>query len=286
METLVRTVELIAPIFGGINLEDICAPRCFEIEKRLTEKLDIPVFHDDQHGTAIVVLAGLYNALKVVKKKIDKIKVVINGAGAAGIAVTNILLEAGVKDVVMLDSRGTIFAGRKNLNEIKKEMAKKTNKKKIDADLESVMQGSDVFIGLSKPDLVSREMVKSMSNKAIVFAMSNPNPEIMPDEAQVRDSLVKMCPDTAIIPHYYHTEVFNRLISLMVFQICYSAAEKSDVRVFTGIDGFSKGIDALFYLCLIFLNVVSFPRALFFFAICSFRSSPRIWLFVPPRVQI
>ncbi len=184
-DKIVEAVTLIAPGFGGINLEDISAPRCFEIEDRLKKILDIPVFHDDQHGTAVVVLSGLINALKVVVKKIDQIKLIVNGAGASAIAVTKFLLSAGVKNAILCDSKGIIYKGRKeNMNKTKEEMAKVTNRKMIKGTLADAIVGADVFIGLSVAGALKPEMVKTMSYDPIVFAMANPIPEIMPDEAK------------------------------------------------------------------------------------------------------
>ncbi len=183
VDEIVATVKAIAPTFGGINLEDISAPRCFEVEKRLREELNIPVFHDDQHGTAIVTLAGLLNALKVVEKSIESIRVVVNGAGAAGVAVSKLLMESGVSDLVMCDSRGVIYKGRENLTSYKEEMAEITNPRGVTGGLEEAIADADVFAGVSVPDIVTSEMVSTMADKAIVFAMSNPTPEIMPDEA-------------------------------------------------------------------------------------------------------
>lgn len=184
-DKIVEAVTLIAPGFGGINLEDISAPRCFEIEERLKKILDIPVFHDDQHGTAIVVLSGLINALKVVSKEIDKIKVVVNGAGASAIAVLKFLMSAGVKNAILCDSKGTIYEGRKeNMNPVKEEMAKITNKEKIKGTLVDAIVGADVFLGLSVAGALKPEMVKIMASDSIIFAMANPIPEIMPDVAK------------------------------------------------------------------------------------------------------
>lgn len=184
-DKIVEAVTLIAPGFGGINLEDISAPRCFEIEDRLKKILDIPVFHDDQHGTAIVVLSGLINALKVVGKEIDKIKVVVNGAGASAIAVLKFIMSAGVKNAILCDSKGTIYEGRKeNMNPVKEEMAKITNKDKIKGTLADAIKGADVFLGLSVAGALKAEMVKTMAADSIIFAMANPTPEIMPDEAK------------------------------------------------------------------------------------------------------
>lgn len=184
-DKIVEAVTLIAPSFGGINLEDISAPRCFEIEDRLKKILDIPVFHDDQHGTAIVVLSGLLNALKVVGKDIDKIKVVVNGAGASAIAVLKFIMSAGVKNAILCDSKGTIYEGRKeNMNPVKEEMAKITNKDKIKGTLADAIKGADVFLGLSVAGALKPEMVKTMVSDSIIFAMANPTPEIMPEEAK------------------------------------------------------------------------------------------------------
>lgn len=184
-DKIVEAVTLIAPGFGGINLEDISAPRCFEIEERLKKILDIPVFHDDQHGTAIVVLSGLINALKVVGKEIDKIKVVVNGAGASAIAVLKFIMSAGVKNAILCDSKGIIYEGRReNMNPVKEEMAKITNKDKIKGTLADAIKGADVFLGLSVAGALKAEMVKTMAADSIIFAMANPTPEIMPDEAK------------------------------------------------------------------------------------------------------
>ncbi len=183
VDEIVRTIYLISGSFGGINLEDISAPRCFEIERRLKEICDIPVFHDDQHGTAIVCAAALINALKVVGKKIDEIKVVINGAGSAGISIGRHLLNLGLKNLVMVDRFGAIYEGKAENNEAQEDMAKVTNRAMEKGNLADVMAGADVFIGVSAPGIVSKEMVASMAKDAIVFPMANPTPEIMPDEA-------------------------------------------------------------------------------------------------------
>ncbi|WP_252224615.1 malic enzyme-like NAD(P)-binding protein [Clostridium sp. ZBS2] len=183
-DEIVETVKRIAPTFGGINLEDISAPRCFEIEKRLKEELDIPVFHDDQHGTAIVVSAGVLNALKVVGKKISEVKVVINGAGSAGISICKLLLQLGVGDVVLVDLKGALAPGEEWMNKAQKEMAEVTNKQKQRGDLKEIIKDKDVFIGVSAPNILSAEMVSTMAKDSIVFAMANPIPEIMPDEAK------------------------------------------------------------------------------------------------------
>lgn len=181
---IVETVQLLAPNFGGINLEDIAAPNCFVIEERLKELLDIPVFHDDQHGTAIVTVAGLVNALKLINKDISSIKVVVNGAGAAGIAIVKLLNLFGVSDMILCDSHGAIYPGRDiGMNQVKEEAAKITNKKKVKGDLRTVIADADVFIGVSLANLVDQEMIRSMKEDSIIFAMANPNPEIMPELA-------------------------------------------------------------------------------------------------------
>ena len=182
-DEIVQTVKAVAPNFGGINLEDIAAPKCFDIERRLIEALDIPVMHDDQHGTAIVVLAGLTNAAKVVKKDIKKLKVVISGAGAAGTAVAKFLMAAGVKDIILLDRTGTLYAGRADVAIHKKELGVLTNPRKVRGGLDEAMRGADVFIGVSGKGLLKAEHVASMASRGIVFAMANPGPEILPDVA-------------------------------------------------------------------------------------------------------
>ena len=184
VDEIVNTVYLISGSFGGINLEDISAPRCFEIERKLKEKCDIPIFHDDQHGTAIIVAAGLLNALKITGKKIGEIKVVMNGAGAAGIAIAKHLMNMGVKHITMCDSKGIICKGDERLNAVKREMAEITNLEHKTGKLSDAMKGADVFLGISAAGCVSEEMVKSMNKDAIIFAMANPTPEIMPDLAK------------------------------------------------------------------------------------------------------
>ncbi len=184
VDEIVNTVYLISGSFGGINLEDISAPRCFEIEKKLKEKCDIPIFHDDQHGTAIIVAAGLLNALKIAGKKIDEIRVVMNGAGAAGIAIAKHLMNMGVKHITMCDSKGIICKGDEKLNAVKREMAEITNLEHKTGKLADAMVGADVFLGISAAGCVSKEMVQSMNKDAIIFAMANPTPEIMPDLAK------------------------------------------------------------------------------------------------------
>ncbi|MEA5012481.1 MAG: malic enzyme-like NAD(P)-binding protein [Angelakisella sp.] len=184
VDEFVNIVYQISGSFGGINLEDIAAPRCFEIEKKLKEKCDIPIFHDDQHGTAIVVAAALINAIRYTKRKMGGLRIVINGAGAAGISIGKLLLEMGFGDIVMCDIKGAIYRGAEWLNPAQEEMAQKTNRDNRQGTLAEVMAGADVFIGVSRPNLVTPEMVASMAKDAIVFAMANPVPEIMPDEAK------------------------------------------------------------------------------------------------------
>lgn len=184
-EEIIRTVKLISPNYGGINLEDISAPRCFEIEDRLKKETNIPVFHDDQHGTAIVTMAGLINALRIVDKDLSDIKVVLNGAGAAGIAIVKLLDSYGVRNMIMCDSRGAIFEGRPyGMNDTKDYVAKFTNKDKIEGSLQDVIKDADVFIGVSVANLLTKDMVKSMADDAIIFAMANPDPEIKPNDAK------------------------------------------------------------------------------------------------------
>lgn len=190
IEDIVKTVYLISGSFGGINLEDISAPRCFEIERQLKEICDVPVFHDDQHGTAVVVAAALINALKVVDKRIDEIKVVINGAGSAGIAIGKHMLNMGVKNLVMVDRFGIICEGMEELNSEQAYMATVTNKDKLRGTLADAIKGADMFLGVSVPGVVSEEMVRSMAEKPIVFAMANPTPEIMPDKAKAAGAAV------------------------------------------------------------------------------------------------
>ena len=184
VDTIVETVALLEGSFGGVNLEDIAAPRCFEIEKKLKERCSIPIFHDDQHGTAVVVLAGMINALKLVGKKLEDIEAVVCGAGAAGIAITKLLMKTGLKNVILCDRNGAIYEGRDNLNPIKEEMAKVSNRLMKKGGLSEVIEGADVFIGVSGPGLLTKEMVKKMADSPIVFAMSNPVPEITPEDAK------------------------------------------------------------------------------------------------------
>ncbi len=183
VDEIVNTVRLLEPMFGGINLEDIAAPRCFEIERKLKEVLDIPVFHDDQHGTAIVTLAGLLNALKLADKKIEDIEVVINGAGSAGIAIAKLMMSVGVKNIILCDRTGALHKNLEGMNSAKKAMAEITNINNETGSLSDVLKNKDVFIGVSAPDCVTKEMISSMNDKAIVFAMANPIPEIMPNLA-------------------------------------------------------------------------------------------------------
>ena len=190
VDEIVRTVSLLAGSFGGINLEDIAAPRCFEIEKKLKECCDIPIFHDDQHGTAVITLAGLMNALKVVGKKIEDVKIVTSGAGAAGIAIIKLLMAMGLKNVIMTDRKGAIYEGRDGLNPVKEEMAKITNFNREAGTLADVIKGADVFIGVSAPGTLTQDMVRSMAKDPIIFACANPTPEIFPDEAKAAGAAV------------------------------------------------------------------------------------------------
>jgi malate dehydrogenase (oxaloacetate-decarboxylating) len=190
VEEIIQTVKRIAPVFGGINLEDISAPRCFEIERRLQAELSIPVMHDDQHGTAVVVLAGLINSLKVRGSNKDEVRLVISGAGAAGTAVTNLLMKYGFKDIVVVDSKGSIHKGRKDLTPEKIKLAESTNPHNLKGSLSEVIRGSDIFVGVSKAGILNEEMVRSMNLKPIIFALANPVPEIMPDLATKTGALV------------------------------------------------------------------------------------------------
>jgi len=190
VDKIVDTVALLAGSFGGVNLEDIAAPRCFEIEKRLKERCDIPIFHDDQHGTAVITLAGLLNALKLVGKNIQDVKIVTSGAGAAGIAIIRLLMSMGLQNVIMTDRKGAIYAGRDGLNPIKEEIAAVTNRKRERGALSEVIRGADVFIGVSAPGTLTREMVQTMAKDAIVFACANPTPEILPQEAKAGGAAV------------------------------------------------------------------------------------------------
>ena len=183
-EEIVRTIALLAGSFGGINLEDIAAPRCFEIERRLKELCDIPIFHDDQHGTAIVVAAALLNAVKLSQKKMGELNIVINGAGSAGISIAKLLSQMGFGDIILCDIDGLLYEGRANMNEAQQKMAAITNKRKLSGTLADAMKNADIFIGVSAPNVVTKDMVRSMADKAIVFPMANPTPEIMPEAAK------------------------------------------------------------------------------------------------------
>ena len=190
VDEIVNVVRLIAPTFGGINLEDIAAPRCFEVEEKLKKLVDIPVFHDDQHGTAIVVLAGVINALKVVDKKLEDLKVVINGAGAAGTAIAKLLLSSGVKNLIAVDKVGILYRGMEKIDDAKDALAEITNPDNIKGSLSDALVGADLFVGVSAPGILKPEMVKTMNKDAIIFAMANPTPEIMPDEAKAAGARV------------------------------------------------------------------------------------------------
>lgn len=190
VDEIVKTIALLSGSFGGINLEDIAAPRCFEIERKLKECTDIPIFHDDQHGTAVVTLAAMINALKLTGKKLDEVRVVTSGAGAAGIAIIRLLISIGLKDVILCDRKGAIYEGREDLNEEKIEMARITNRERRKGTLAEVLKGADVFIGVSVPGCVTPEMVKSMAKDPILFPMSNPVPEIMPEEAKAAGAAI------------------------------------------------------------------------------------------------
>lgn len=190
VDDIVNTVRLLAGSFGGINLEDISAPRCFEIEEKLKKCCDIPIFHDDQHGTAVITLAGLLNALKVVGKKLNEVKIVTSGAGAAGIAIIKLLMSMGLKNVIMTDRQGAIYEGREGLNDIKKEMAKITNSARQKGTLAEVIKDADVFIGVSAPKTLTADMVKTMAKDPIIFACANPTPEIFPEEAKAAGAAV------------------------------------------------------------------------------------------------
>ena len=189
-DDIVKTVTLLAGSFGGVNLEDISAPRCFEIERRLKESCDIPIFHDDQHGTAVITMAGMINALKVVGKKLEDVKIVTSGAGAAGIAIIKLMMSMGLKNVIMTDRSGAIYEGREGLNPVKEEMAKVTNRNEEKGTLAEVVRGADVFVGVSAPGTLTAEMVRTMAKDPIIFACANPTPEIFPDEAKAAGAAV------------------------------------------------------------------------------------------------
>lgn len=236
VEEIIKTVKFIAPGFGGINLEDISAPRCFEVEERLKNELNIPVFHDDQHGTAVVVLAGLINALKVVDKKIDQVKILINGVGSAGVAIAKLLLFGGAENLLLSDSKGVIYYGRDDLNDVKKELALKTNLKCVSpsgnlnnagcvrGSLKEAIKETDVFIGVSKANLVDEEMVKSMNKNPIIFAMANPNPEIMPDLAKKAG---------AAIVATGRSDFENQLNNVLVFPGIFRGALDNNIKKIT-----------------------------------------------------
>ncbi len=190
VDEIVNTVALLAGSFGGVNLEDISAPRCFEIEEKLKERCDIPIFHDDQHGTAVITMAGMINALKVVGKRIEDVKIVTSGAGAAGIAIIKLMMSMGLKNVIMTDRQGAIYEGREGLNPIKAEMARITNRNHEKGTLAQVIQGADVFVGVSAPGTLTGEMVRTMAKDPIIFACANPTPEIFPDEAKAAGAAV------------------------------------------------------------------------------------------------
>lgn len=191
VDTIVETIYQISGSFGGINLEDISAPRCFEIERKLKERCDIPIFHDDQHGTAVITLSGLMNALKVVGKKAEEVRVVVNGAGAASIAITKLLLSNGIKDITLCDRKGAIYEGRKEgMNSVKEKIAELTNQEHRKGSLADMLKGADVFIGVSAPKVVTEEMVRTMNRDAIIFACANPTPEIFPEEAKAGGAAV------------------------------------------------------------------------------------------------
>ncbi len=225
-EEIIKTIKNIAPVFGGINLEDISAPRCFEIEDRLKNELDIPIFHDDQHGTAIVVLAGLINALKIVKKDLSNIKIVINGAGAAALAIAKLLIKAGVDSnkMIILDSVDTLNKDRKDLNKYKSELMLITNKENIIGGLEEAVKGADVFIGVSKADVLKKEWVNTMNKDSIVFAMSNPNPEISFENA--RKANIKVFATG-------RSDYPNQINNVLVFPGIFKGALKNRVRQIT-----------------------------------------------------
>ena len=191
VDEIVNTVALLAGSFGGVNLEDIAAPRCFEIEKRLKEKCDIPIFHDDQHGTAVITLAGMLNAVKVTGKEMGSIRAVVNGAGAAAIAITKLLISAGLKNIVLCDRKGAVYEGRKeNMNPVKEEIARITNRDKLSGSLEEIIKGADVFIGVSAPGSLTTDMVRTMNRDAVIFACANPTPEIFPEDAKAGGAAV------------------------------------------------------------------------------------------------
>lgn len=224
VDKFVDTVKRIAPSFGGINLEDISAPRCFEIEKRLIDELDIPVFHDDQHGTAIVVLAGLINALQLTNRTKENTKIVMNGAGAAGVAITKLLLDYGFEDIIMCDSKGIISSSRDNLNETKKSLLSVTNKEDISGDLKTAIKGRDVFIGVSKGNLLTKEDIQTMNKDSIILAMANPTPEILPEDAKAGGAAVIATG---------RSDFDNQLNNVLVFPGIFKGALESGAKKFT-----------------------------------------------------
>ena len=223
-EEIIKTVKAISPTFGGINLEDISSPRCFEIEERLIKELDIPVFHDDQHGTAIVVLAGLINSLKLVKKNKEKIKVVVCGAGAAGIAVTRLLIKYGIKNILLVDTKGIVSKVRTDLNKVKMEMLKVTNPENLEGDLAESVKNADVFIGVSAPNIFKTDFIKTMAEMPIIFAMSNPIPEIMPDLALKAG---------AYIVGTGRSDFPNQINNVLVFPALFRAVLDNKIKIIT-----------------------------------------------------
>ena len=247
VDEIVNTIYMISGSFGGVNLEDISAPRCFEIEKKLKEKCDIPIFHDDQHGTAIITLAGLTNALKVVGKKKEDVHVVMNGAGAAAISIARLLLTAGFKNITLCDRKGAIYEGRpEGMNPVKDEMSKVTNLDKKAGSLADMLVGADVFIGVSAPGAVTTEMVKTMNKDAIVFACANPTPEIFPDDAkaggakvvstgrsdfpnQINNVLANLIADEELSPEYIIPKAFDKRVGPAVAKAVAEAAKRTGV---------------------------------------------------------
>lgn len=223
-EEIIKTIKAISPTFGGINLEDISSPRCFEIEKRLINELNIPIFHDDQHGTAIVVLAALINSLKIVKKNKENIRVVVCGAGAAGIATTKLLIKFGIKNILLVDTKGIVSMDRTDLNHVKMEMLSTTNPNNIKGDLKEAINNADVFIGVSAPNILKPEFIKNMADKPIIFAMSNPVPEIMPDIAKKAG---------AYIVGTGRSDFPNQINNVLAFPGLFRAVLDNNIRVIT-----------------------------------------------------
>ncbi|KKP79873.1 MAG: malate dehydrogenase [Candidatus Moranbacteria bacterium RIFOXYA12_FULL_35_19] len=224
-EEIIKTIKYLAPTFGGINLEDICAPRCFEIEERLKKELDIPVFHDDQHGTAIVVLAGLINALKVVKKNIFQIKIVISGSGAAGVAIAKLLIKYGAKNIIMLDRMGIIYKERDGgFNDSKMEIARITNPENVRGNIRDALTGADVFIGVSAPNILTEEDISKMNKYAIVFAMANPIPEIIPERAKAGG---------AFIVATGRSDYANQINNVMAFPGIFRGVLDNNIKIIT-----------------------------------------------------